>query len=72
MVTRVFWIAVSLLESDYEHEFLMGIHLLNKVSDSEETEVGTYLKAQQIAIFDRLQDYRLPLKNCMVFQTVNP
>ena len=72
MVTRVFWIAVSLLESDYEHEFLMAIHLLNKVSDSEETEVGTYLKAQQIAIFDRLQDYRFPLKNCMVFQTVNP
>lgn len=32
MVTRVFWIAVSLLESDYEHEFLMAIHLLNKVS----------------------------------------
>ena len=31
MVTRVFWIAVSLLESDYEHEFLMAIHLLNKV-----------------------------------------
>lgn len=34
MVTRVFWIAVSLLESDYEHEFLMAIHLLNKVSVS--------------------------------------
>ena len=31
MVTRVFWIAVSLLESDYDHEFLMAIHLLNKV-----------------------------------------
>ncbi|XP_068703466.1 protein furry homolog-like isoform X2 [Montipora foliosa] len=31
MVTRVFWIAVSLLESDYEHEFLMAIHLLNKI-----------------------------------------
>lgn len=34
MVTRVFWIAVSLLESDYEHEFLMAIHLLNKVGVS--------------------------------------
>ena len=34
MVTRVFWISVSLLESDYEHEFLMAIHLLNKVSTS--------------------------------------
>ena len=33
MVTRVFWIAVSLLESDYDHEFLMAIHLLNKVCD---------------------------------------
>ena len=34
MVTRVFWISVSLLESDYEHEFLMAIHLLNQVSTS--------------------------------------
>ena len=31
MSTRVFWIAASLLESDYEHEFLMAIVLINKV-----------------------------------------
>ena len=31
MSTRVFWIASSLLESDYEHEFLMAIGLINKV-----------------------------------------
>ena len=29
---RIFWIAVALLESDYEHEFLFGLRLLGKVS----------------------------------------
>lgn len=41
MVTRVFWIAVSLLESDYEHEFLMAIHLLNKVGLRKITKSAT-------------------------------
>ena len=31
MLTRIFWISVSLLESDYEHEFLLAIELLDKV-----------------------------------------
>ena len=31
MLARLFWIAVSLLESDYEHEFLLAIKLLEKV-----------------------------------------
>ncbi|XP_032237485.2 protein furry homolog isoform X2 [Nematostella vectensis] len=31
MITRVFWIAVSLLESDYDHEYLMAIEMLNQV-----------------------------------------
>ena len=43
MVTRVFWIAVSLLESDYEHEFLMAIHLLNKVSLLERKQFTHYV-----------------------------
>ena len=41
MVTRVFWIAVSLLESDYEHEFLMAIHLLKKVGLHKITKSAT-------------------------------
>jgi len=32
MLARLFWIGVSLLESDYEHEFLLAIKLLEKVS----------------------------------------
>jgi len=31
MITRVFWIAVSLFESDYDHEYLMAIELVNQV-----------------------------------------
>ena len=31
MVARLFWIGVSLLESDYEHEFLLAIRLVEKV-----------------------------------------
>ena len=31
MLARLFWIGVSLLESDYEHEFLLAIRLLEKV-----------------------------------------
>lgn len=31
MLTRLFWIGVSLLESDYEHEFLLAIKLIDKV-----------------------------------------
>lgn len=32
MLARLFWIGVSLLESDYEHEFLLAIKLIGKVS----------------------------------------
>ncbi|XP_067137576.1 protein furry [Centruroides vittatus] len=31
LLAQFFWIAVSLLESDYEHEFLLAIRLLEKV-----------------------------------------
>ncbi|XP_057312815.1 protein furry homolog-like [Hydractinia symbiolongicarpus] len=31
MLARLFWIGVSLLESDYEHEFLLAIKLLDKI-----------------------------------------
>jgi hypothetical protein len=32
IMTQMFWIAVSLLESDYEYEFLLATKLLDKVS----------------------------------------
>ena len=31
MLGRLFWVGVSLLDSDFEHEFLMAIKLLEKV-----------------------------------------
>jgi len=31
IMTQMFWIAVSLLESDYEYEFLLATQLLDKV-----------------------------------------
>ena len=31
LVTQMFWIAVSLLESDYEYEYALAVHLLDKV-----------------------------------------
>lgn len=31
LLSRIFWVAVSLLESDYEHEFVMAVRLLSKV-----------------------------------------
>ena len=32
LITQMFWIAVSMLESDYEYEFSLALRLLNKVS----------------------------------------
>ncbi|KAL3276200.1 hypothetical protein HHI36_020918 [Cryptolaemus montrouzieri] len=31
ILAQLFWLAVSLLESDYEHEFLLAVRLLNRV-----------------------------------------
>ncbi len=30
-MSQLFWIATSMLESDLEHEFLLALHLLDKV-----------------------------------------
>ena len=35
MLARLFWVGVSLLESDFEHEFVMAIRLLEKVHYSQ-------------------------------------
>jgi len=32
VLVQMFWISVSLLESDFEYEFLLAVHLLDKVS----------------------------------------
>ena len=34
ILSQMFWIAVSLLESDYEYEFLLATRLLDKVSQT--------------------------------------
>lgn len=31
ILAQLFWLAVSLLESDYEHEFLLALRLLGRV-----------------------------------------
>ena len=31
ILTQMFWIAVSMLEADFEYEFLLAVRLLNKV-----------------------------------------
>ena len=33
IMLQLFWVAVSLLESDYEYEFLLAVRLLDNVSD---------------------------------------
>ena len=32
ILVQLFWICIAILESDYEHEFLLGLRLLDKVS----------------------------------------
>lgn len=32
-LTQMFWIGISLLESDFEYEFLLALKLLDKVFD---------------------------------------
>eukprot|EP00118_Oscarella_pearsei_P024136 m.300199 g.300199 ORF g.300199 m.300199 type:complete len:129 (+) comp40791_c1_seq23:6248-6634(+) len=34
LLSRLFWVASAVLYSDYEHEFLMAVRLMNKVLDS--------------------------------------
>ena len=31
ILSQMFWLAVCVLESDYEHEFLLSVRLLDKV-----------------------------------------
>lgn len=31
ILAQLFWLAVSVLESDYEHEYLLALRLLNRV-----------------------------------------
>ncbi len=34
ILVQLFWICIAILESDYEHEFLLGLRLLDKVAES--------------------------------------
>ncbi|XP_041356858.1 protein furry-like isoform X3 [Gigantopelta aegis] len=38
LVTQMFWIAVSLLESDYEYEYALAVHLLDKILNHMQPE----------------------------------
>ena len=31
ILVQLFWICIAILESDYEHEFILGLRLLDKV-----------------------------------------
>ncbi len=33
ILVQLFWICIAILESDYEHEFLLGLRLLDKVPE---------------------------------------
>jgi hypothetical protein len=35
ILVQLFWICIAILESDYEHEFLLGLRLLDKVADGQ-------------------------------------
>lgn len=53
LLAQFFWIAVSLLESDYEHEFLLAVRLLEKVMTKlslERTECQEKLEKIQMQI----------------------
>ena len=36
ILVQLFWICIAILESDYEHEFILGLRLLDKVTNREE------------------------------------
>ena len=48
ILVQLFWICIAILESDYEHEFILGLRLLDKVSFSIKITVNLsfYLQVQ--------------------------
>lgn len=49
LLAQFFWIAVSLLDSDYEHEFLLALRLLERVLSKQPLEHADFLeKAENI------------------------
>ena len=54
ILVQLFWICLAILESDYEHEFLLGLRLLERVLDRlpldrpDVTEKLDKLKARRI------------------------
>jgi len=43
VLVQMFWISVSLLESDFEYEFLLAVHLLDKVTSLLTNNNGLYI-----------------------------
>lgn len=48
VLSQLFWIAVSLLESDYEYEFLLAMRLMEKVSHIKAQTVILSILGKQI------------------------
>ena len=44
ILSQMFWIAVSMLESDFDHEFALAVRLLDKVQRTCYKKLDKYLK----------------------------
>lgn len=44
ILSQMFWVAVSLLESDYEHEFCLAIRLLTRVRNDSVSSADQGMK----------------------------
>lgn len=52
LVTQIFWITVSMLESDYEYEFLLAVRLLNRVSEGGTCQATVLMHMDQYIDYD--------------------
>ncbi|XP_047125679.1 protein furry homolog-like isoform X1 [Hydra vulgaris] len=59
ILARFFWIGVSLLESDYEHEFLLAIKLIDKVFDKLNLEDAKSVERVE-KVFDKINWLNFP------------
>ena len=57
ILVQLFWICLAILESDYEHEFLLGLRLLERVLDRlplDRPDVTEKLEKLKVFSFSRL------------------
>lgn len=75
--TQIFWLAVSLLESDYEHEFLLALRLLSRVLerlslDRPDARDKVEKLQQQLKWNSYPGVHALLLKGCTHYSTYEP